>query len=112
MWVAATFATIALLAAGFMVWFLIALLRERSRTTDCSVVRVRRMPTRETLVNLGRIRADDDYYARQFKGGGYYLDLLESEGHAEEYSQCATRAIRVKFRRSEPIRCRTQFFLR
>jgi hypothetical protein len=65
MWVVATFATIALLA-GFMVWFLIALLRERSRTTDCSVVRVRRVPARETLVNLGRIRADDYYYARQF----------------------------------------------
>jgi len=86
MWVAATFATIALLAAGFMVWFLIALLRERSPTTDCSVVRVRRVPARETLVNLGRIRADDGYYARQFKGGNYYLDLLESEGHAKEYS--------------------------
>ena len=83
MWVAAAFVTIALLAAGFMVWFLVALLRECSPTTDCSVVRV---PARETLVNLGRIRADDGYYARQFKGGNYYLDLLESEGHAKEYS--------------------------
>jgi hypothetical protein len=97
MWVAATFATIALLAAGFMVWFLIALLRERSRTTDCSVVRVRRVPARETLVNLGRIRVDDDYYARQFKGGDYYLDLLRVKVMRKEYSQCATRAIRVKF---------------
>jgi hypothetical protein len=83
--VAIIFAAIALMGVGFMVWFLIALLREGVPSICYWVVPVRRERESHIPATLTRIHVDDGCLATQFKYDDYYLESLENEGHAEEY---------------------------
>lgn len=87
MWVPITLTAIALIGTGFMVWFLIGLLREWGTVVCNWIVPARRGPEkRRHLEVLHRIYADKDCRAPEGKRSDYYVELLENEGHAKKYA--------------------------
>lgn len=88
MWLAVTFAAIAVMGTAFMVWFLLALLRERAPSVCYWVVPVHgRLEKERHLEVLGGIYGDQgcretegDYRDCRFE----LVELLENENHANE----------------------------
>ena len=85
MWVAVTFAAIAVTGTAFMVWFLLALLRERAPSVCYWVVPGRRRPEKHRHPGaLCGIYAGEDCRAPEGKRSDYYVELLENEVYAKE----------------------------
>jgi hypothetical protein len=94
MWVAIFFAAIALAGTSFMLWFLIALLRDSAPSTCCWIVPVRCDLKRESDHGLGGYMGDDDYRSES-EPSDYYVELSENEVHAK---QCASGLIALDVR--------------
>jgi hypothetical protein len=84
MWVAVAFAAVALTGTAFMLWFLVALLRENAPSTCYLVVPIRREPERESRKVPGVSYVDDDSLAAGPDAREYSFELLEKEGDAKE----------------------------
>ena len=84
MWVAITFAAIALTGAAFIVWVLVALLRESAPSTCCWIVPIRLELEKESMALIGN-REDDDGRAMEGKHRDYDVESLENEDHAEKF---------------------------
>ena len=84
MWVAVTFAAVALTGTVFMIWFLFALLRENAPSTNYWVVSIRREPERESIKAPGTGHADDDSFAAKANAREFSFESLENEHHAQE----------------------------
>jgi hypothetical protein len=82
MWVAILVAAIALSGTSFMVWFLIALLRDSAPSTCCWIVPVRCDLKRESDHGLGGYVGDDGY-SSESEPSDCYVDLLENPVHAK-----------------------------
>ncbi|MGA8837834.1 MAG: hypothetical protein WCF74_11715 [Candidatus Sulfotelmatobacter sp.] len=76
---ASVVAAVGFCGAGFMLWFLIALLREGAPSVCYWVVPVRRKE-REALHML-RVRLDGGDCGTACTGSNYRVDLLENENH-------------------------------
>jgi hypothetical protein len=88
MWATLVIAAIALTGAGFMLWFLVALLRECAP----SVVPVRRERQKERdLGNLGGIYVRENGRAIESGCGDYSLGSVGKENYAEE--ECSSSLI-------------------
>jgi hypothetical protein len=97
MWVALVVAVIDCLAVGFMVRFLIALLREGAPSICYWVVLVRREPEKEGRQKvLNSIYRDGDCSPTKSDHGDYRLELLENENYAKE--ECASGLIALDVR--------------
>jgi len=86
MWVAVAFVAIALTGTGFMSWFLLALLRESAPSTWYWIVPIHRELERGGLEVLSGGEVDDDGRVTEGKPRDYYVELLEDDGHAQEYA--------------------------
>ena len=84
MWTACVVSGVAFGAVGFMLMFLMALLRESLSPVHSSVLPLRREPLRRVLEALSLNYLEDDCRATEGKRGEYYLELLENEGHVKE----------------------------
>jgi hypothetical protein len=85
MWIAVTFAAIAVMGTAFLVWFLLGLLRQRGPSVCYWIVPARRRPQKERhLEALRRIYADKDCRAPQGKRSDYCVELLENASHAKK----------------------------
>jgi hypothetical protein len=84
MWVAVTFAAIALTGAGFMVLFLVALLLDNA-PSNCWIVPIRCEPETENYETLIRSYVDDDHAALRERGFSH-PEILENDDHAEDYA--------------------------
>jgi hypothetical protein len=97
MWAAWAVAAIALAGAGFMLWFLMALLRECAPSVRYWVAPVRREPEKERHHgNLGGIYVREDRSATEAGGGDYRLGLAGHENYAKE--ECCTSLIALDVR--------------
>jgi hypothetical protein len=95
MWAAWVVAAIALAGAGFMLWFLMALLRECAPSICYWVVPVRRKKERH-LGNLSGIYVREDCCATETGGGDYRLGLVGNENYANE--ECCSGLIALDVR--------------
>jgi hypothetical protein len=86
MWAAWVVAAIALVAVTFMLRFLIALLREGSRSSCYRAVPIRKEPGKQLhLINpSGNADFDDDRCATEWNRGDYHLEFLENQCHVKE----------------------------
>jgi hypothetical protein len=84
-WAAWVIATIALVAIAFMLWFLIALLRESAPSVCYWVVPTHPELKKEGHLNvLSGIYFDDDCGATKSGRGDYGLELMENENYGKE----------------------------
>ena len=91
MWVAVTFAAIAVTGTAFMVWFLLGLLHECAPSVCYWVVPGRRrLEKHRHLAVLSGIYAGEDCRAPEGRRRDYYVELLENEVYAKE---CASSHI-------------------
>ena len=91
MWLAVTFAAIAVTGTAFMVWFLLGLLHECAPSVCYWVVPSRRRPEKHRhLAVLRGIYAGEDCRAPEGECSDYYVELLENEVYAKE---CASGLI-------------------
>jgi hypothetical protein len=96
MWVAVTFAAIMLVGGAFLVWFLLALLRELAPPVCYWVVPAGRRPEKQRdLAVLRGIYADEDCRAPE-GDRDYRPELLENENYAKE--KCASGLIALDVR--------------
>src|SRR5712672_3293415 len=96
MWLAFTFAAIALAGSAFMVWFLIGLLRECPPSIWYRIVPAVRRPMKNRhLPVLRGIYGDEDCHAPEGECSDDYVELLENEGYAKE---CASGLIALDVR--------------
>jgi hypothetical protein len=84
MWVAVTFAAIAVTGTAFMVWFLLGLLHECASVCYWVVPARRRREKHRHLAVLRGIYAEEDCRAPEGKRSDYYVELLENEVYAKE----------------------------
>lgn len=85
MWLAVTFSAIAVTGTAFMVWFLLALLRDREPSVCYWAVPVYgRLEKERHLEVLGGIYGDEDCLATEGDLRDYRIALLENEHHAKE----------------------------
>jgi hypothetical protein len=99
MWAAWVVAAIALAGAGFMLWFLMALLRECAPSGRYWVAPVRRERKKERhLGKLGGIYVRENSRAAETGGGegDYRLGLVGIENHAKE--ECASSLVTLDVR--------------
>ncbi len=90
-------AAVALAGAGFMLWFLIALLRESPPSVCYWVLPARRKSEKEKdLGVLRRIYGDENCRATETNRGEYYRQLLENEDHDTEKCKSGLIAIDVR----------------
>jgi hypothetical protein len=96
MWVAVTFAAIVLFGTAFLVWFLLALLRELAPSVCSWAVPAGRRPEKQRdLAVLRGLYADEDCYAPEVDRD-YRPELLENENYAKE--ECASGLIALDVR--------------
>ncbi|HZW95365.1 MAG TPA: hypothetical protein VFF64_20615 [Candidatus Eremiobacteraceae bacterium] len=86
MFVAVTFAAIALTGTAFMVWFLLALLLDNAPSTCCWIVPIRHERERECVEALRSSDVDEDYHTCGRNYCNSYVELLENEDHAKEHT--------------------------
>jgi len=96
MWLAFTFAAIALAGSAFMVWFLIGLLRECPPSTWYWTVPAGRGPTKyRHLPVLRGIYGDEECRTPNGECSDYCVELSENEVYAKE---CASGLIALDVR--------------
>ena len=88
--VAITFAAIVLTGTGFMIWFLLALVRERGPSTFCWIVPIRRELERKNFGALRGSYPNDDGCATESGPSDYCVELLENE---DQTNACASGLI-------------------
>jgi hypothetical protein len=98
MWAAWVVAAIALAGAGFMLWFLMALLRDCAPSGRYWVASVCKERKKERhLGKLGGIYVRENSRATETGGGGdYRLGLVGNENHAKE--ECASSLVTLDVR--------------
>lgn len=97
MYTAWIIATIALASAGFMLWFLSALLRESPPSVCYRVLPVRRKPEKEKDSGvLRRIYGDENCRATVTNQGEYHRQSLENENY--DTQKCKSGLIAVDVR--------------
>jgi hypothetical protein len=82
MWTACVVSGIAFGAVGFMLMFMMALLRESLSPVRSSVLPLVRKPLQPVLLSSNHF--EDECRATECKRGESYLELLENEGHVKE----------------------------
>jgi hypothetical protein len=98
MWVAVTFAAIGFAGTGFMVWFLLAVLREGRPSVCYWVVPVGRESGNEMemLELVGGSFGEGDCLETEWNRGDYCSELLENESHGKE--ECSSGLIALDVR--------------